>query len=167
MANSKTKVKNRQLLRSRITQQILLSISKITPGSGRVDGSPDCAEKHKGCSSNAITTSRQNTLLALLAIADDSYFNTFHAAAHIQYSILHMRMIPALPPGPLADPRPHLLRMRRGANTFVRFGLSSQRVRQIKNRNRDWKRDNFTPIITYSPRCAGSTLETAPIAKLL
>ena len=70
MVNSKTKVKNRQLLRSRITQQILLSISKITPGSGRVDGSPDCAEKHKGSSSTAITTSRQNTLLAHLAIVD-------------------------------------------------------------------------------------------------
>ena len=87
MVNSKTKVKNRQLLRSRITQQRLLSISKITPGSGRVDGSPDCAEKHKGSSNTAITTSRQNTLLAHLAIS----------SAHIQY-LAHVYMFPALPP---------------------------------------------------------------------
>ena len=126
MVNSKTKVKNRQLLRSRITQQILLSISKITPGSGRVDGSPDCAEKHKGSSSTAITTSRQNTLLAHLAIVDQLISSYPVSCTCVCFQ-----------PYPLAGPRPHLLRMRNGANTFARFVLSSQRVRQIKNRVRD------------------------------
>ena len=74
-------------IRSRITQQILLSISKITPGSEGVDSSPDCAEKYKGSSSTAVTTSRHYTLLAHLAIAHDSYFNTLHASAYIQYLV--------------------------------------------------------------------------------
>ena len=132
MANRKTNVRNRQLLRSRITQQTFLSLFKINPGSGRVDGSPDCSEKHKSSSSTAITTSRQNTILDLPATADDSHFNSLYT--HPLCSYLAQATFQALYPP--ANPRAHILRMRRGANTYAPF-VSSQRVQHVrKNRFR-------------------------------
>ena len=98
-------------------------LAKITTASGRV---PDCAEKHKGSRSTTITTSRQNTLLAHLAIVDQLISSYPVSCTCVCFQ-----------PYPLADPRPHLLRMRSGANTFARFGLSSQMVRQINNRERE------------------------------